>query len=166
MDPWCGINATAALKDGKLRCDWNNDNRTEENELASITNIVTVCPKDRRACPKDPLIGVDYDGSDGWSVEWNTTEMQDGPYLIYARMVDEDDNEGLSMTLVHVQNRLVTDLNGDRIVNIIDIAIVARAFGATTEDANWNPIADLVEPYGVINIADVAKVARDFGKTY
>lgn len=164
MDPHCGVNATAVLKEGKLQCDWNDDGHVDETELASIINIVTVCPKDRSACPKDPFIGVDYDGSDGWSVNWNTTKMQDGAYLIYARMVDEDGNEGLSMILLRVQNQLATDLNKDGAVNIIDIAIVARAFWSKPGDPNWNPMADIAEPYDIINIIDISMVARDFGK--
>jgi len=166
MEPWCGIEgATAVLKDGKLQQDWDNNGNIGENELASIIHIVTVCPKDRKNCPKDPLIGTDYDGSDGWSVEWNTTQMQDGSYVLYARMIDEDDNEGLSTTLVRIQNRLATDLNGDGFVDIVDITIVARAFGTIPGDPNWNPIADVAEPYDVIDIVDIAKVAIDFGKT-
>jgi len=166
MEPWCGIEgATAVLKEGKLKFDWNGEGNAEDDELASVVHIVTVCPKDRENCPKDPLIGTDYDGSDGWSVEWNTTQMQDASYLICARMVDKDNNEGLSMTLVHIQNRLATDLNGDGFVNIIDIAIVARAFGAKPGDPKWNPLADIAQPYGEINIVDVAAVAKDYGKS-
>jgi len=58
-----------------------------------------------------------------------------------------------------------TDLDGNGKVDILDIAIVAMAFGTKSEDPNYNPVADLAEPYGEINIADIAKVARDYGKT-
>jgi len=61
--------------------------------------------------------------------------------------------------------QLPSDLNRDRVVNIIDIAIVARAFGARPGDPTWDPIADL-DGNGVINIIDIAIVARDFGITY
>jgi hypothetical protein len=57
-----------------------------------------------------------------------------------------------------------TDLNKDGTVNIVDISIVARAFGSTPLSPNWNFIADL-DQNGVINIIDVTKVAKDFGKT-
>ena len=39
--------------------------------------------------------------------------------------------------------RLQTDLNGDGKVNIIDIYIVAKAFGSKPGDRNWNVVADL-----------------------
>jgi hypothetical protein len=70
-----------------------------------------------------------------------------------------------------------TDLNGDGTVNIIDIAIVAKAFGAKyneTDGLYWHDPpckycphakdADLNEDK-IINIMDIAIVARDYGKT-
>jgi hypothetical protein len=50
-------------------------------------------------------------------------------------------------------------------VDILDIAIVAKAYGTEPEDLLWSPIADVAEPYGEINILDIATVAIDFGKT-
>lgn len=44
------------------------------------------------------------------------------------------------------------------------IATGAR-YGTTLVDPNWNPIADVAEPYGEIDIVDIATVALDFGKT-
>jgi len=59
---------------------------------------------------------------------------------------------------------LETDLNQDGTVNILDIAIVAQAFGCKEGDENWNETADLDEN-GEINILDVAAVAKDYGRT-
>jgi hypothetical protein len=56
------------------------------------------------------------------------------------------------------------DLNGDGRINIIDIAIVARAFDSKLGDPNWNEVADLNKD-GWVNIVDIAIVASDFGKT-
>ena len=58
-----------------------------------------------------------------------------------------------------------TDLNGDGEVNICDLSRVAIAFGSKEGDTNWNPKADIAEPFGEINILDLVKVVRDFGKT-
>lgn len=58
---------------------------------------------------------------------------------------------------------LATDINSDGVVNIIDITIVAKAFGTNSEDPNWNPKADL-DNNGIVNIIDISKVAKDFGR--
>jgi len=71
----------------------------------------------------------------------------------------------LSDTPVVLTIRYFADLNGDGTVNIMDIALVARAYGSRPGDPNWNPIADVAEPYGEINIVDIATVAKDYGKT-
>lgn len=59
---------------------------------------------------------------------------------------------------------LFGDLNGDGVVNIDDVMIVARAFGSKRGDPNWNETADL-DKNGIVNIIDLYKVAREFGKT-
>jgi hypothetical protein len=56
------------------------------------------------------------------------------------------------------------DLNFDGVVNILDISIVARAFGTRPGDPSWNETADL-DKNGTVNIIDVTMVARDYGKT-
>jgi len=59
---------------------------------------------------------------------------------------------------------LPTDLNKDGIANIVDVSIVARAYGAKLGDDNWNPIADM-DKNEEINIIDISIVALDYGKT-
>ncbi len=60
--------------------------------------------------------------------------------------------------------RYFADLNGDGIVNILDITMVAKAYGCQPVDQNWNSIADL-DKNGIVNIMDISLVARDYGKT-
>lgn len=67
-------------------------------------------------------------------------------------------------TIVVKAGPLATDINSDGEINILDIAIVAAAFGTTPEDPEWNPDADL-DDNEIINILDISAVARDFGKT-
>ncbi len=54
------------------------------------------------------------------------------------------------------------DLDHDDTVNIIDIAMIANAYGSTTGSARYNPAADL-NADGTVNIIDVAIAAADFG---
>jgi hypothetical protein len=57
---------------------------------------------------------------------------------------------------------LLADLNGDGKVNILDIAIVAKAFGSKPGDPNWNPIADLNGDQ-VVDILDIALISENYG---
>jgi PKD repeat protein len=73
---------------------------------------------------------------------------------------------------------LKTDLNKDRMVNIIDIAIVAQAYKASlneTDGLYWHDPPCEYCPHtsdvdfnkdGKVNILDITKVAIDYGKTY
>jgi penicillin amidase len=63
-----------------------------------------------------------------------------------------------------VKSALITDIDGNGKVNIIDIAIVAKAFGSKPGDSNWNPVADLNND-NLVNILDITLVAKDYGKT-
>jgi len=63
---------------------------------------------------------------------------------------------------VHIT--MLGDINGDGIINIIDIVIAALAFGSQPGDPNWNPDADLYVD-GVINIIDLVVIAIRFGQT-
>jgi hypothetical protein len=59
-------------------------------------------------------------------------------------------------------DRLLGDINGDGIVNITDVVIVALAFGSKPGDPNWNSYADLNQD-GFVNIVDIVTVAMYFG---
>jgi predicted GH43/DUF377 family glycosyl hydrolase len=56
------------------------------------------------------------------------------------------------------------DINKDGRVEMKDVAIVARAFGSTSGDPNWNPMADLNKD-GVVDKTDITMVVESFGKT-
>jgi len=56
------------------------------------------------------------------------------------------------------------DLNKDGHVNIIDVVIVANAFGKKEGDPGWDPRAD-VNGDGVVNIIDLVLVGTHFGET-
>jgi len=58
--------------------------------------------------------------------------------------------------------KIPEDVNDDGVVNILDIAIVAKAYGSKRGDPNYNADADVAEPYGEIDIIDISKVARKY----
>ena len=58
--------------------------------------------------------------------------------------------------------KLVGDINGDGVVNILDAILLADAFGSVPGNTNWNPNADL-NGDGVVNILDAILLANNFG---
>lgn len=73
--------------------------------------------------------------------------------------VDTSDNICMNGTVTVIW--LCTDLNGDGKINIIDVAIVAKACGGGL----WHPAWD-IDRDGDVNIIDVAMIAIGFGKDY
>jgi Ca2+-binding EF-hand superfamily protein len=56
------------------------------------------------------------------------------------------------------------DVNGDGKVDMADVAIVAKAFGANPSDPRWNSQADLDGDLK-ISVKDIALVCVNFGKS-
>lgn len=57
------------------------------------------------------------------------------------------------------------DVNADAKVDMMDIGIVAKAYGSVFGGSNWNPIAD-VNDDGKVNMIDIGMVSKYYGKTY
>jgi hypothetical protein len=103
------------------------------------------------------------------SFSWNTTGFAKGNYTIsaYAQPVpgetNTEDNSRTSSTAV-----MVTGLPGDLmptfgVVDMKDIAYVAKRFGTDPSKPLWDPNADL-NGDGKVDMRDVALVAKYFGK--
>ena len=59
---------------------------------------------------------------------------------------------------------ILGDINGDGIVDIFDLAIIAFAFGSQPSSSNWDPRADLNSD-NKVDIFDAVMLANNFGKT-
>ncbi len=57
---------------------------------------------------------------------------------------------------------LLTDINRDSKVNILDVTVTAKGFGSRIGDPQYNHLADINNDT-FLNILDIAAVARDFG---
>jgi hypothetical protein len=61
----------------------------------------------------------------------------------------------------------IADINWDYLVDMRDVGIAARAFGADPTHERWNPAADVTGPEGVpdeqVDMRDIAIIARNFG---
>jgi len=55
------------------------------------------------------------------------------------------------------------DVNGDGIINILDLAIIAKAYGSRSGDIEYEDVTDL-DQNGVVNIQDVAIAALEYGQ--
>jgi len=51
------------------------------------------------------------------------------------------------------------------ICNILDLGIIANAFGSHPQHPRWNPLADLNSDESV-NVLDISVAASDFGKSF
>jgi len=97
----------------------------------------------------DPIIIHNYNAS--------------GTYNVTLTVIDNDSLSHSATNSLTIR-MLVADLNSDGIVNIIDIATVAKAFGTKEGELNWNEMVDM-DGNGIISIVDIATVAKEYGKT-
>ena len=77
-------------------------------------------------------------------------------------VTDSSGNTG--STSKQVKLMLNPDVDGSGVVDIVDVANIALAFGSTRGDARYDPRLDLNFD-GKIDIIDVALVAFYFGRT-
>jgi len=110
-------------------------------------------------------------GGNYWS-DHNPPDIYSGPYQNEtgsdgigdeAYVIDEDNTD--RYPLIYPYGYVPSpDLNGDGTVNILDVIVLAGAFGSEPDDPNWNPDADL-NGDGIVNILDAIKLAGNFRKT-
>jgi hypothetical protein len=100
---------------------------------------------------------------------WNTSSATLAAHTIKAEaeaVPDETklDNNAMTKTITVLSSEgLLTDLNGDGKVDMMDIAQAAFAFGSSPGHPRWNPAAD-INGDGKVDLRDIILVAKDFGK--
>ena len=98
--------------------------------------------------------------------QWNATSITKGNYIIGANATSvpgESELKNNVNTNGILKITRLGDINGDNMVDILDIAMVARAYGSYPGHSRWNANADL-DNNNIIDILDIAKVARNYGK--
>jgi nitrous oxidase accessory protein len=99
---------------------------------------------------------------------WNTTDVQ--PCINYTikaeaslvpNEIDTSDNTFIDGK---VKVKIVADINGDGIVDIEDLSIVAISYGYFEGEPGYNPEADLIKD-GMVDIGDISLVCMNYGKT-
>jgi hypothetical protein len=97
----------------------------------------------------------------GNSLEFNVTLSMNTTITIMV--MDEAGHIGVNT--IQIPLPLVSDIDCNRVINIIDIAFIARAFASYPGHEKWDFFADL-DNNNLVNILDVFIAAKDFGKTY
>jgi hypothetical protein len=91
----------------------------------------------------------------------NNLSVGDHTLVVYTR--DNNDNMATSNTVYFTVHP--GDINGDAVVDILDLQLSAWAFGSQPGDANWNEAADL-NGDKMITLLDYQIVVGNLGKTY
>ena len=94
----------------------------------------------------------------GWS--WDTSMVEEGKYYLGASVRDFRNSkiEVYSEKFVTIDRTAIYDVNGDKIVNLLDLATVAAQLGKPP-DSNADANGD-----GVINVLDLVLIAAHFGE--
>jgi nitrous oxidase accessory protein len=58
------------------------------------------------------------------------------------------------------------DINGDGNVSLADLVLLASAYGSQPGDVDWNPRADMANPWNVITPSDLVILANHYGQHY
>ena len=58
------------------------------------------------------------------------------------------------------------DVDGNGVVNILDVVMAVASFHSIEGDPSWNPDADQSAPYGKIDIFDLVTIASNYGRAY
>jgi subtilisin family serine protease len=108
------------------------------------------------------------DTSEVLTFNWNTSDVQPcGNYTIKAETsVLPDESNTVNNTYIDgsVKVKMPGDINGDGAVNVVDLSIVALAYGSFAEEPDYNPDADLNDD-DIVDMKDLFVVARNLGKT-
>jgi uncharacterized protein YfaS (alpha-2-macroglobulin family) len=135
------------------------------NDMPVLNGLIALEVKD----PEGSTVAIrtsQTDANGTYKLIFNlTAEAKLGNYTVYVSSSYEGAKATNKTTFEVMRERLSTDINSDGIVNILDVAIVAKAYGSYPGHPRWNPAADL-DGNETINILDVAKVAKDYGKTF
>ncbi len=102
------------------------------------------------------------DGSNATGQNPRHVYSSSGNYTVTVKVTDSSGNTGsASKQVIVIQN---PDVDGDGIVDIVDVAHIAFIYGSTSGSANYVPRYDLNSD-GKIDILDIALVAFYYGRT-
>lgn len=125
------------------------------------------------AAPASAQLECDWYSVDGGGAMWMTDSSDQfelsgtiGQPDCSATVMSADDFEltGGFWAVPVVQTPCSGDVNGDRIVDLLDLTILLSAFGSTSGDPAFNSDADL-DSSGAIDLTDLTILLSNFGTT-
>ena len=111
-------------------------------------------------------IGYSLNGQANVTVFRNTTlvGLLPGTYCMIIYGNDTYGNMGSSEN-VYFAVKILGDINGDGIIDIMDLLIIALAYGSQPGDPHWDPDADINNDE-IVDIMDAVIIGVNFGKTW
>jgi hypothetical protein len=99
---------------------------------------------------------------------WDTTGVPKGNYIISVNtsaLLNGTTLARLKYTDGQADVVIPGDVNANGKVDIIDLLIVAKAFGTSSQSPNWNPNID-IDCNNKVNIIELLITAKNYGKRY
>jgi len=97
--------------------------------------------------------------ADGSSLSYTTSADSIYRYLHFTFYFENSDKTLCVFTTI------LGDLDGNRKVDMKDIAVCAKAFGSTPDHPRWDARADINNDL-VVNMKDISSIAKNFGKIW
>jgi len=120
------------------------------------------------------IIGVETVTLEPWSnttitFYWNTTGLEPcNNFTIWAEASQVPYETNLENNVYvdgWVKIKMIGDVDGNGVIDILDLILVSTAYGSREGDPNWNPDADVASPWGVIDILDLVTISSKYGTT-
>ena len=105
-----------------------------------------------------------YENGTMWAGNWTLGIYASPTAGVGGETIEDPNTANNKHTSIYVVRALELDgdINGDGVVNILDAIALAKAFGYSEGETNFNPDADL-KPDGTVNILDAIALAKAFG---
>jgi pimeloyl-ACP methyl ester carboxylesterase len=142
-------------------------NVTIENEGDFLENFNVTLYSNTTIIGKQPIGGMPNGTWTTITFTWNTTGFAKGNYTISAYawpVLGETDTDDNRFTGGVVTVTVAGDLDGNFAVQLVDLVILAKAYGSKPGEPNWNPNADL-DDNGIVGLTDLVALAKNYGKT-
>jgi parallel beta-helix repeat protein len=111
--------------------------------------------------------GLEAGASGTATCPWNTSKVAKGNYTIGAYVPPvqgETHTADNNFTDGTIYVGVPGDVDGNHKVNVVDLLMVAKAYGTNLQSSNWNPNMD-VDCNNKVDVIDILITAKNYGKT-